>query len=125
MKAPEVIGYLPGAFDMFSAQDLADLRRARSECDYLMVGVWGDDVVLTRSGQKPVIPFAERLEIARSMEPVDAAIGQLTVSSEPVWQQVRFHKIFLGSADRGDGIEWLAMGVDAVDIRPGPHMLLH
>ena len=113
MKVADSVGYIAGAFDMFGVNDLRHLQRARRACDFLFVGVLGDDVVVDLTGKDAVIPFSERLEIVRSMRLVDAAVGQFTTSAEPAWQQLRFHRLFSWIDDsHDDDIDWESLGVE-------------
>lgn len=96
-----VIGYVPGAWDVFHIGHLNILRRAKLLCDYLMVGVVNDEVSLEQKGRSPIIPFHERLEIVRSIELVDAAVGEVTSDKMATWEQFRFDVIFKGDDWQG------------------------
>ena len=71
-----IIGYTSGVYDMFHIGHLNILKNAKSQCDYLIVGVSTDDVVLKNKNKKPIIPFAERITIVESIKYVDKVIPQ-------------------------------------------------
>ncbi|SFQ52156.1 glycerol-3-phosphate cytidylyltransferase [Amycolatopsis arida] len=96
-----VLGYAPGAFDMFHIGHLNILRRARLECDHLIAGVATDEVVHQAKGKRPIIPFAERLEIVRSVRHVDEAVPDPHVDKLDSWRELRFDVLFKGDDWRG------------------------
>lgn len=55
-KKMSVIGYTTGVFDLFHVGHLNILRRARAECDYLIVGVTVDELVRYK-GKKSFHPL--------------------------------------------------------------------
>ncbi|MEA2018912.1 MAG: adenylyltransferase/cytidyltransferase family protein, partial [Campylobacterota bacterium] len=59
----KTIGYTTGVYDLFHIGHLNVLRRAKLECDYLIVGVTTDELVLSRKNKTPIIPLRERMEI--------------------------------------------------------------
>ena len=42
----------------------------------LIVGIVSDEAVLTKKGKTPILSFSERLELANSIQYVDAVVGQ-------------------------------------------------
>ncbi|MBQ5531497.1 MAG: adenylyltransferase/cytidyltransferase family protein, partial [Kiritimatiellae bacterium] len=63
----QVIGYTSGVYDLFHIGHLNLLKNAKGLCDKLVVGVSVDDLVAYKN-KRAVIPFAERLEIVRSIK---------------------------------------------------------
>ena len=58
----KVIGYTTGVYDLFHVGHLRLLKRAKEQCDQLIVGVTTDELVSYKY-KKAVIPFSERKEI--------------------------------------------------------------
>jgi len=96
-----VLGYAPGAYDMFHIGHLNILKRASLECDRLIVGVVSDEVVFKAKGKSPIVPFEERLEIVRSIRYVDDAVPDLHVDKFDSWRDLRFDVLFKGDDWRG------------------------
>ena len=65
-----VIGYTTGVFDLFHVGHLNILKRAKEQCDYLVVGVTVDELVAYK-GKKAFIPFEERFAIVEAIKYVD------------------------------------------------------
>ncbi len=114
------IGYAPGAYDLFHVGHLNLLRQARAHCDHLIAGVVADDVLEVTKGRRPVIPLAERMEIVRHVDYVDAVVAETQPDKLRTWQHVGFDVIFKGDdwrgTPKGDRLErdFAAVGVDVV-----------
>lgn len=91
------IGYTTGVFDMFHIGHLNILKRAKEQCEHLIVGVSTDELVETYKHKKPIIPFAERIEIVRSIRYVDKVFPQATLDKYVAWKELKFNAIFHGS----------------------------
>jgi glycerol-3-phosphate cytidylyltransferase len=96
-----IVGYVPGAWDMFHIGHLNILRRARERCDYLIAGVVLDEVLEMAKGRLPVVPHAERLEIVGAMDCVDEAITDTSSDKFVMWEQIRFDVLFKGDDWKG------------------------
>lgn len=101
MTAPFAVGYASGVFDMFHIGHLNLLRRAREQCDRLVVGVASDEYVLALKGRQPVVPLSERLEIVQSLRFVDEVIVDRSEDKRVAWHERNFDAIFKGDDWRG------------------------
>src|SRR5215213_8897246 len=91
-----LIGYVPGAWDMFHVGHLNILKRAREECDHLIAGVVTDEVLYRAKAKHPVVPLDERMEIVRSLDLVDEVVVDRSSDKLEAWARLRFHVIFKG-----------------------------
>jgi glycerol-3-phosphate cytidylyltransferase len=104
-----VVGYVPGAYDMFHIGHLNILKRARLECDHLIAGVVTDDVLVRAKGKAAVVPLGERLEIVRSIDVVDEVVTDVSSDKFVMWQYLKFTVLFKGDdwkgTEKGDRLE--------------------
>lgn len=108
------IGYTTGVFDLFHIGHLTLLKNAKGLCDRLIVGVTVDELVAYKN-KTAVIPFAERLEIVRSIEYVDAAIPQYDMDKFEMWQKLQFNVMFVGD-DWYQSEKWNEIGQKFDDV---------
>ncbi len=119
-----VVGYAPGAYDLFHIGHLNVLRHAADHCDHLVAGVVADEVLLQTKGRLPVIPLAERMEIVGSLRCVDAVHAETVPDKLDTWREVGFDVIFKGDdwrgTPKGDRLERDFAGV-GVEVRYFPY----
>lgn len=97
----KTIGYTTGVYDLFHIGHLNVIRRAKMECDYLIVGVTTDELSLSRKNKKPIVPFVERMSIVESIKFVDEVIPQTNMDKMEAWKNLKFNKMFVGDDWRG------------------------
>ena len=95
------IGYTTGVFDMFHIGHLNIIKRAKLECDYLIVGVTTDELVYERKKVEPIIPFAERMAIVENIKFVDEVVPQSNMNKLDAWNNLHFDCMFVGDDWRG------------------------
>ncbi|MDX9847997.1 MAG: adenylyltransferase/cytidyltransferase family protein [Tenuifilaceae bacterium] len=111
MKNKNIIGYTSGVFDLFHIGHLNILKNAKSLCDFLVVGVTTDEVAALMKGKKPIIPFAERIEIVESIKFVDKAIAKTSTNNLMAFEEIHFNVFFKGddwkNTPKGEELESL------------------
>lgn len=113
------IGYTTGVFDMFHIGHLNILKRAKEECEFLIVGVTTDELVAYKN-KKAVIPHNERMAIVESIKYVDKVASQENMDKMKAWKKYNFDVMFVGSDWKGTAKwnefekQFNAVGVDIV-----------
>ena len=103
------VGYVAGVFDLFHIGHLNLFRRAKEQCDYLLVGVVTDEGVIKHKKSNPKIPFQERIELVRACRYVDEAV-EIPLDqgdTDEAYRRYRFDVQFSGS-DYADDPKWIA-----------------
>src|SRR5690554_6472994 len=95
------IGYTTGVFDLFHVGHLNILKKAKEQCDYLIVGVTTDDEVIRIKNKKPIICYDERKAIVESIKYVDMVVPESDTNKIKAWEELRFDIIFKGSDWQG------------------------
>lgn len=99
-----IIGYTAGVYDMFHIGHLNVIKKAKSQCDYLIVGVSTDEVVQKNKNKTPIIPYRERIEIIEAIKYVDKVVPQKRYDIEGKIQAVvenHVNVMFVGSDWKG------------------------
>lgn len=91
------VGYTTGVFDLFHIGHLNILRRAKEQCDYLIVGVSTDELVRREKNKTPIIPFDERMQIVEAIKYVDKVVPQADKNKLGAYLRLKFDAMFVGS----------------------------
>jgi glycerol-3-phosphate cytidylyltransferase len=95
------IGYTTGVFDLFHVGHLNILRRAKSMCDELIVGVATDELTKKLKGKKPIISLKERMLIVKNIQYVDQVVPQKKIDEIGDCDRLKFELIFKGDDWKG------------------------
>jgi glycerol-3-phosphate cytidylyltransferase len=97
----DVVGYVPGGFDMFHIGHLNILQASRQYCDRLIVGVATDEALVEMKGRLPVVPHRERMAIVASVGIVDDVVTDVSRDKRIAWQHHPFDVLFKGDDWKG------------------------
>lgn len=101
----KIIGYTTGVYDMFHIGHLNILKKAKAECDYLIVGITTDELCYQRKNKYPVINQYDRLEIVNAIRYVDKVIFQEDMDKLRIVKNYGIDKVFVGSDWKGT-VSW-------------------
>jgi glycerol-3-phosphate cytidylyltransferase len=101
---PYKVGYTTGVFDLFHVGHLNILQKAKAECDFLIVGVSTDELVLEYKKRLPVIPYEERKQIVEGIRFVDKVVPQLNRDKIAAREHLLFDVMFVGDDWKGDAL---------------------
>ena len=100
MTKKEIIGYTTGVYDLFHIGHLNLLKRAKEQCDKLIVGVTSDQAAQYKN-KTPFICQEERMEIVRAIRYVDDVILQEDLDKLKAWEKLHYDILFVGSDWQG------------------------
>lgn len=98
---PYKVGYTTGVFDLFHIGHLNILRRAKSYCDTLIVGVSSDELVKNYKNKQVVIPYEERRDIVEAIQYVDQVVMQSNMDKLKAQAELGFDVVFVGDDWKG------------------------
>lgn len=90
------LGYTTGVFDLFHIGHLNILKKAKKQCEELIVGVTVDELVGYKNKQA-VICYEERRAIIEAIRYVDRVVPQENMNKMQAWQKYKFDVVFVGS----------------------------
>ena len=95
------IGYTSGVYDMFHIGHLNIIKRAKEQCEYLIVGVTTDELCQSRKHKLPIICEQDRMAIVESIKYVDLVIPQTDMDKVSVVEKYNVDAVFVGSDWKG------------------------
>jgi len=93
--------YTSGCFDIFHYGHLNILAKSKELCDYLIVGISTDELIVKEKGRKPVIPFLERMKVVQAIGLVDEVIPQEDKNKQKIVDAYAIDAISVGDDWRG------------------------
>ena len=90
------VGYTAGVFDLFHIGHLNILKRAKEQCEFLIVAVSTDELVRSYKNKQPVIPYEERKAIVEAIRYVDMVVPQVNRDKLAAYEKYKFDAMFVG-----------------------------
>lgn len=97
----KIIGYTAGVYDLFHIGHLNILKKAKENCDFLIVAVSTDELVKQYKNKTPVICYEERVEIVKAIKYVDMVVPQENRDKLFALEKYKFDKMFVGDDWKG------------------------
>ena len=91
------IGYTTGVYDMFHIGHLNIIRKAKEQCDYLIVGVTTDELCHSRKNKYPIINEKDRMSIVEAIRYVDRVVPQIDMDKMRAVKEFNVDVVFVGS----------------------------
>lgn len=99
------IGYTTGVYDMFHIGHLNVIKRAKEQCDFLIVGVTTDELCYKRKKKYPIICEKDRIAIIKELRCVDEVVFQKDMNKLNAVNKYHVDAVFVGSDWKGTD-EW-------------------
>lgn len=95
------VGYTDGVYDLFHVGHLNMIETAKNQCECLIIGVHGDDVVEEYKHKRPIINEEDRKRILQSIKGVDRVEINRFRDKMKLWELYHFDVIFIGDDWKG------------------------
>ena len=98
------VGYLSGVFDLYHVGHLNLIQKAKDRCEYLIIGLLTDELVIRFKKKLPYIPYSERKRILESVKYVDEVVAVTDRNYEKMkaWEMYHFDCLFSGDDYAGN-----------------------
>lgn len=122
MEKKYKLGYTTGVFDMFHIGHLNILRRAKEQCEKLVVGVKTDELCYLQKHKYPIINERERMAIVEAIRYVDGVVPQPDMEKIRPVKELGADVVFVGSDWKGTDAwnqyeeQFASVGADVVYI---------
>ena len=105
------LGYTSGVYDLFHTGHLNILKKAKEQCDFLIVAISTDELVRSYKNKTPVIEFAQRAAIVEAIIYVDKVVMQESRNKMEAFDTYKFDAMFVGDDWKGTPL-WVKLDKD-------------
>lgn len=90
------IGFICGFFDLLHDGHIDILRKAKEQCDYLIVAVGTDEFMRKRKHHEAVLTYQQRTTIVKAIKYVDEVVPETDLDKYGAWEKYHFNVMFAG-----------------------------
>lgn len=101
MEKKYKVGYTSGVYDLFHIGHLNILKKAKEQCEVLVVGVTTDELCFLRKLKYPIINENDRMAIVEAIRYVDKVIPQTNMDKINVVKDIGADVVFVGTDWKG------------------------
>jgi len=98
------VGYVAGIFDVLHIGHIDTLRRAKEQCEYLIVAVGTDEFLKIRKNRDAVIPYVDRVQIIQSLKYVDEVVPEHDLDKIRAYKEYKFDVMFAGDDHQNEQV---------------------
>lgn len=93
-----IIGYTTGTYDLFHYGHVEFLKKAKSMCDKLIVGVTSDELGFEEKNKYPIISIQNRIKVIESCKYVDLVVVHNDKNGDKItpYKKFKFDYVFIG-----------------------------
>lgn len=116
------VGFICGFFDLLHDGHIDILKKAKENCEYLIVAVGTDEFMRERKHRESVLTFEQRVEIVKAIRYVDEVVEETDLDKIGAYKKYQFNVMFAGEDHLHEPIYIEAtsklknMGVDTIYI---------
>lgn len=94
----KIIGYTTGTYDLFHDGHVDFLKRAKSMCDLLIVGVTSDELVLKEKNKNTILNLDQRMKIIEACRYVDIVVPHNDKNGDKItpYKRYKYNVLFIG-----------------------------
>lgn len=116
------VGFICGFFDLLHDGHIDILKKAKENCEYLIVAVGTDEFMRQRKQRETILSYDQRVEIVKAIRYVDEVVEETNLDKIGAYEKYHFDVMFAGDDHLNEPIYVEAtkklkeMGVDTIYI---------
>lgn len=90
------VGFICGFFDLIHDGHIDILKKAKDNCEYLIVAVGTDEFMKQRKNRTSILTYEQRIEIVKSIRYVDEVVEETDLDKISAYNKHHFDVMFAG-----------------------------
>ncbi len=90
------VGFICGFFDLLHDGHIDILKKAKENCEYLIVAVGTDEFMKQRKHRESILSYKQRVEIVKAIRYVDEVVEETDLDKIGAYEKYHFDVMFAG-----------------------------